>query len=271
MRVANHELDASQSAPHERAQEIRPKRLSFTRSDGDAEDPQTPSVVTPTAIITATETMRPACRTFTYVASIHTYGKSPPSGRLRKASTRSSISLHRRDTWLFDMPAMPVARTNPSTDRDALDVRFLHDGDECLSAVRRGSKKPGEIPSFPELRNANVDRFGARLPQAIAIAIATVATVDATLTIFSAATLLNPKLHEPLDDVPEEISDDIILRPLLDELGKCDTGLGHRGWYLVRKLLCKTTFAKGDDGRPLRYEGDPVIHHARDTITTASI
>jgi len=37
------------------------------------------------------------------------------------------------------------------------------------------------------------------------------------------------ELHEPLDDVPGEISDDIILRPLLDELGKCDTGLGNRG------------------------------------------
>ncbi len=68
-----------------------------------------PSVVTPTAIITATETMRPACRTFTYVASIHRYGQSPSSGRLRNAPTRSSMSPHNRDTWLFEIPVMPIA------------------------------------------------------------------------------------------------------------------------------------------------------------------
>src|SRR2546427_8717933 len=39
-----------------------------------------PSVFTPTATITATLTMRPASRVFTYVASIHRYGQSPSNG-----------------------------------------------------------------------------------------------------------------------------------------------------------------------------------------------
>jgi len=30
-------------------------------------------------------------------------------GRVRKASTRSSISSHSRDTWLFEMPVPPIA------------------------------------------------------------------------------------------------------------------------------------------------------------------
>jgi len=41
---------------------------------------------------------QPACRTFTYVASIHRYGESPSSGRLRNTPTRSPMSPHNRDT-----------------------------------------------------------------------------------------------------------------------------------------------------------------------------
>jgi hypothetical protein len=59
---------------------------------------RTPSVFTATAIITATETILPASRTFTRVASIHRYGQSPSIGRPRNAWTRSSISVHSRDT-----------------------------------------------------------------------------------------------------------------------------------------------------------------------------
>jgi hypothetical protein len=78
---------------------------------------RTPSVFTPTAIITATETIRPASRTFMYVASIHKYGQSPSIGRFRNALTRSSISAHRRDTWLLLIPLIPIALTSSSTER----------------------------------------------------------------------------------------------------------------------------------------------------------
>ena len=37
------------------------------------------------------------------------YGHSPSSGRSRKARTLSSISLHNLETWLFEMPASPIA------------------------------------------------------------------------------------------------------------------------------------------------------------------
>jgi hypothetical protein len=68
-------------------------------SEGPIAMPSTsrvPSVFMATAIITATDTIRPASRTFRYVASIHKYGRSPSIGRLRKALTRSSISVHSR-------------------------------------------------------------------------------------------------------------------------------------------------------------------------------
>ena len=76
-----------------------------------------PSVLTPTAMMTATDTMRPPRRTLRYVASIHRYGHSPSIGRSRKAFTLSSISSHSRDTWLLEMPLMPMALTSSSTER----------------------------------------------------------------------------------------------------------------------------------------------------------
>jgi hypothetical protein len=51
------------------------------------------------------------------IASIHRYGHEPSIGRLRKACTRSSISAHSRETWLLEMPVMPIALTRSSTDR----------------------------------------------------------------------------------------------------------------------------------------------------------
>jgi len=169
---------------------------------------------------------------------------SPSSGRLRKVPTRPSISLHSRDTWLFDMPVTATS---------------------AFSVVRRGSKNP-ENTSFPELRNANVDRSGTRLPLAIAIAIATVATVDATLTIFGAATLINLELHEPLDDVPEEVSDDIILRPLFDKLGKCDTGLGHRGGTSCGSCYAKRPSPGATMAAPFATRATPAYTTRGDTI-----
>ena len=62
-------------------------------------------MLTPTATITATLTMRPALRVLTYVASIHRYGQSPSIGRFRKAPTRPSNSPHSRLTWLLETPA----------------------------------------------------------------------------------------------------------------------------------------------------------------------
>jgi hypothetical protein len=38
-------------------------------------------------------------------------------GRSRKAFTLPSISSHSRETWLFEMPLMPMALTRSSTER----------------------------------------------------------------------------------------------------------------------------------------------------------
>jgi hypothetical protein len=63
MSIGDDELDATQTAPCELAQKLRPERLGLGRPM-----PRTsrrPSLLTPTAIMTAAETMRPLSLTFT--------------------------------------------------------------------------------------------------------------------------------------------------------------------------------------------------------------
>src|SRR5215207_8688116 len=117
-----------------------------------------PSVFTPTAIITATETIRPAWRDFRYVASIHRYGQAPSMGRLRKAFTRSSISAHNRETWLFEMPDAPMALTRSSTAR-----------------VQKGR----EVGALAQLGDGEVNPPSPRVPAALAIAVAVVEPLGA--------------------------------------------------------------------------------------------
>ena len=65
MRVGDDQLDAAQAAPGQAAQEVRQK---VSASEAPTAMPRTsrrPSPLTPTAMVTATETMRPASRTFT--------------------------------------------------------------------------------------------------------------------------------------------------------------------------------------------------------------
>src|SRR5262249_57123682 len=76
-------------------------------SDGPMPSPtisRRPSLDTATAIIAATETMRPPPRTFRQVALSHRYGHSPPPRRSRKAPTRSPLALHNFQTVLFHRP-----------------------------------------------------------------------------------------------------------------------------------------------------------------------
>jgi hypothetical protein len=87
--VGDHQLDAAKPAAGELAMPRTSRR---------------PSPLTPTAMITATDTMRPLWRTFSRSRRSTDRGQSPSSARLKKAFTFSSISSHSRLTWLLEMP-----------------------------------------------------------------------------------------------------------------------------------------------------------------------
>src|SRR5262245_50614795 len=105
-----------------------------------------PSVLAATAIIAATETMRPPSRCFRYVASSHRYGHSPASGRSATGLPRASISLQSLETCDLLIPDRPIACTRSSTRR--VDTPPIHASwitaisafSELLRASRNGGK-----------------------------------------------------------------------------------------------------------------------------------
>src|SRR5215204_4572333 len=95
-----------------------------------------PSVFTPTAIITATETIRPAWRDFRYVASIHRYGQAPSMGRERKAFTRSSISAHSRETCSAHSRETCSAHSRETCSAHSRETCSAHSRETCSAHSR---------------------------------------------------------------------------------------------------------------------------------------
>src|SRR5438477_4521145 len=94
-------------------------------------------------------------------------------GRLRKVCTRSSISPPSRETWLLEMPSIPMARTRAG--RDALDIGFLDHGGQRLLGQPARFEKDREVAAAPQLGDAQFDRTRTGLPVTLAVAIALVA------------------------------------------------------------------------------------------------
>ena len=125
MSIGDHQLDALEAALDQTLQESRPERFRLGGADAEADD------LAPAfggdrdsdycrhrnnAAAVADFEVEPAPAK-AGVASSQRYRHSPSIGRSRKALTRSSMSLHSLETWLFEMPARPIACTSSSTRR----------------------------------------------------------------------------------------------------------------------------------------------------------
>ena len=74
-------------------------------------------LLTPTAMIIATETMRPLSRTFTLSGVDPQTGPVALERAVQERLHFSSISAHNRLTWLLEIPVIPIALTTSSTER----------------------------------------------------------------------------------------------------------------------------------------------------------
>jgi hypothetical protein len=143
-----------------------------------------------------------------------------------------------------------------------LDVRFLHDGDERFLSGRPRLEKCWEVRAFSQLWNLEIDGAGTCFPEPIAVTVSAIHAIARAGAVVSATTLLDLEFHEPLDDVPQELANDVVLAALFNELSECHTMLGHRGSSGVGKLSANTTFVESHDGRSLSHVGPFLIHHA---------
>ena len=103
--------------------------------------------------------------------------------------------------------------------------------------MRLGSRKPGKTAPT-ELGNLQVDRAGARLPEALSVAVAGVLARYPALAVGGAAAALHVEIHEALGDELQHLPHHIDVAPLFGELRKCDTGIGHRGSFRLGRLVC---------------------------------
>lgn len=170
--AADDQPDPAQAAPRPRAQTSVQIGSASDVAISRPETARRPSVFTPMARMTATETTRPPRRISRPVASIRKQGQSPSRGRFEKAFTGPSISAHRPLTWLVEMPDIPAALTRSSTDRvekPCAEASWM----TALSApfaIRRGSSRPRQelpVPS-PRVRRptipTRVSQSGSRSP-----------------------------------------------------------------------------------------------------------
>src|SRR5882672_1531600 len=117
MGIRDDELDAAQTAPGKFAQKVGPEGLGLRRADRQAQH------LAPAIAIDADRDDHRDRDDVAVAARLHIGRIQPDIGPLalertvEKATILPSISPHRRDTWLFEMPVMPIARTNSSTER----------------------------------------------------------------------------------------------------------------------------------------------------------
>jgi len=96
----------------------------------------------------------------------------------------------------------------------------LNHGHKCLLSCSPRLEKAGEIAASPQLGDLEVDGAGARRPEAFSVAVSAVRAVPGPLAVGGAGALLDLELHEPIDDVCQQLADDIVPGPLLNELRK---------------------------------------------------
>ena len=97
--------------------------------------------------------------------------------------------------------AVQAHRLNEVVDRagrDALDVGLLHDRRDGLLRHPPRLEKAREIAALAQLGNAQLHRSGARLPVAVAVAVALSQAIGRTFAMRRARAALNIQLHQPL-------------------------------------------------------------------------
>ncbi len=110
---------------------------------------------------------------------------------------------------------------------DALHVGLLDDGDQGPLGGPPRLQELREVAAAPELGDAQVDAAGARVPAALAVAVAAVLPSGGSLFIVRDATArLGVDLHELLGHEVDHLAQDVDIGALFGQFGQCDSGVG---------------------------------------------
>src|SRR5207302_6949438 len=166
-------------------------------------------------------------------------------GRLRKVCTRSSMSPHSRETWLWRCPPSPW----PVPDRRPSGSRCP--GHRLPGPRRSAPSRPAgkvrerrEVAAAPQLGDSQFDRTRTGLPVPLAVAIALVAPPRTAFAVPGAAQRFTLQLHHALGGKAEHLAQECRVGALLQKRAKGDLVFGHRGDPRVRVACCNPTLLR---------------------------
>jgi len=110
-----------------------------------------------------------------------------------------------------------------------LTIRLLDDCREGLLRHPPGFQKTREIPALAQLRNAQFDLAGSRLPVPVAVTIPLDQSLGRPFTRAGARQSLNFQLHQPLGGKVDHVSKHVGIWVLLTQRTKRHHLVGRRG------------------------------------------
>jgi hypothetical protein len=211
MRVRDHERNAAQPAPHERAQEGGPKGFGLGRPDCQAENfPATVGVDTNRDYHGHRDD--PAGLADLHVGRVDPEVRPVALDRTVEKGPHSRVDLgtEPRDLALAD--ARHPHRLDQLVDaagRDALHVSFLDHRRERLLGGAPRFEEAREVRALAELGDLQLDRTGPRLPRPVSKAVALVGPRWRAFAVAGAAQALDLQRHQPLGDEADHLAQEI--------------------------------------------------------------
>src|SRR6201996_7040990 len=233
MRVGDHRLDAAKAAPGELAQERGPERLGFRRADIHAEN------LAPAIGIDADRNDHRHRDDASLAAHLHVGGVDPQVrpvalDRAMQEGLHLVVDLRAQPADLAFGDAAHPHRLDQIVDRagrNTLHIGFLdHRGERLLGHPPR-LQEAGEVRALAQLGNTQLDRAGAGLPIAVAIAVALHQALNALLAVARARHGADLQLHQTLGRKTDHLAQQIGIRGLLHERAQVHHLVGHR-WLL---------------------------------------
>lgn len=113
--------------------------------------------------------------------------------------------------------------------RDALNVGLLDHSRERLLGHASRLQKARKVAALAQLRDAQLDRAGARLPVTVAIAVALDQSLGALLTVGRAGQATDLQLQQPFGRKADHLAQQIRVGALLHQPAQGHHLVGHRG------------------------------------------
>jgi len=172
--------------------------------------------------------------------------------------TFSSISSHRRETWLLETPE-PAHRLDQVVHRARrypVDVGFLDDRGQRLLGQSARLQERREVAPRAKLGDAQLHRPGARLPISVAIAVALSEPVGRARAMRSAGLGANLELHQSLSRKADHLAQNIRVGGLLHKRAKVHHLVGHWGSSVALRFATRPYRRIANDRRkPLARYG----------------